>query len=234
MIKVERNFLYRITHYIAACIIKKVNFTKESFKKFIQLRTKLHDGICDFKKKTTIAVYDMAFIAHGKTTYTTKPPEELCNKPLPCNKICMGEVLFKRLQTKAEIVHINENFNERYEFLNSLLQCKFAFPCLMDNSKEIISFLPIVSSNVTKVSPFTKTVLVKVLDEFLKDSIDLFGLTDPKLQEKDVKKKLIVQQVRVEDTDGNEILTYPSQNDLKDLDKNDFIVVHQSYSNQIP
>lgn len=72
----------------------------------------------------------------------------------------------------------------------------------------------------------------KVLDEFLKELLGLFGLTDPNLQEKDAKKKLIVEQVRVEDTDGTEVLTYPSEDDLNNLD--DLVIVHRNFSNEIP
>lgn len=54
--------------FIAACIIRKVNFTKESFKKFIQLQTRLHEGICEKKCAVTIAIHDMKFMAYGKSS----------------------------------------------------------------------------------------------------------------------------------------------------------------------
>lgn len=55
--------------YIAACIVKNINFTEASFKKFIQLQTKLHDGICDKRNTATIATHDFKLIAPGRYIY---------------------------------------------------------------------------------------------------------------------------------------------------------------------
>lgn len=56
----------RVRPYIAACIVKNMKFTDESFKKFIQLQTKLHDGICEKRNAATIATHDFKLIAPGK------------------------------------------------------------------------------------------------------------------------------------------------------------------------
>lgn len=55
-----------IRPYIAACIVKNMSFTEESFKKFIQLQTKLHDGICEKRNAATIATHDLKLVAPGK------------------------------------------------------------------------------------------------------------------------------------------------------------------------
>lgn len=55
-----------IRPFIAACILKNINFTEISFKKFLQLQTRLHNGICENKNAATIATHDMKFIASGK------------------------------------------------------------------------------------------------------------------------------------------------------------------------
>lgn len=55
-----------IRPYIAACIIKNMKFTDDSFKKFIQLQTKLHDGICEKRNAATIATHDFKLIIPGK------------------------------------------------------------------------------------------------------------------------------------------------------------------------
>lgn len=44
--------------YITACLIKNVTFTEEKFKKFIQIQSKLHDGICEKRLSATIATHD--------------------------------------------------------------------------------------------------------------------------------------------------------------------------------
>jgi len=59
-----------IRPYIAACIVKNMSFTEESFKKFIQLQTKLHDGICEKRNAATIATHDLKLVAPGKASST--------------------------------------------------------------------------------------------------------------------------------------------------------------------
>lgn len=55
-----------IRPYIAACIVKNISFTEESFKKFIQLQTRLHDGICEKRNAATIATHDLKLVVPGK------------------------------------------------------------------------------------------------------------------------------------------------------------------------
>jgi len=52
--------------YIAACIVRKINFTEDNFKKFIQLQTRLHDGICEKRNAATIATHDLTLIGSGE------------------------------------------------------------------------------------------------------------------------------------------------------------------------
>lgn len=65
IIKVTKH-VQNIRPYIAACIVKNLTFTEESFKKFIQLQTKLHDGICEKRSKATIATHDLKLIVPGR------------------------------------------------------------------------------------------------------------------------------------------------------------------------
>lgn len=58
--------------YIAACIVNNLSFTEESFKKFIQLQTRLHDGICEKRNAATIATHDLKLIAPGKCQIINK------------------------------------------------------------------------------------------------------------------------------------------------------------------
>ncbi|XP_029163092.1 leucine-rich repeat-containing protein 47-like isoform X1 [Nylanderia fulva] len=228
VIKVEIDCFKEIRPFIAACIIKKINFTVQSYKNFIQLHRKLQDEMCVFKTKAAIAIHDMDSIANGDLIYTTKKPEELNITPLSRNMKYTGKLLFEQLEAEAEtecIIKKNESYSKRYEYLY-LLKSKSLYPCLIDDSKDIISFPPIVSSNITKVSPSTETVFVEVtstvsneicrdvLNEFLKKLIDL-DFIDSSLPEGDTKNMLI-GGVKVEDAkSGNEILIYPTYNDLK-------------------
>lgn len=65
VIKVTK-YVKNIRPYIAACIVRNMSFTEDSFKKFIQLQTKLHDGICEKRNAATIATHDLKLITTGK------------------------------------------------------------------------------------------------------------------------------------------------------------------------
>lgn len=91
--------------YIAACIIKDIEFTKENFKKFIELQTKTFYEIGEIqrnKNKTTLMTHDMKFITPGDLIYTAKEPKELNIKPFPRNRVFTGEVLCEELQLEAK------------------------------------------------------------------------------------------------------------------------------------
>lgn len=68
VIKITNN-VKNVRPYVAACIVRNINFTEAGFKKFIQLQTKLHDGICDKRNVATIATHDFKLIAPGGYIY---------------------------------------------------------------------------------------------------------------------------------------------------------------------
>ncbi|XP_011164226.2 leucine-rich repeat-containing protein 47 [Solenopsis invicta] len=228
MIKVTDN-VKSIRPYIAACIVKNLNFTEESFKKFIQLQTRLHEGICEKRNAATIATHDLKLIAPGDLTYTAMPPTELEIQPLMHNKTYTGADLFMKLQLEADNLRKEKKRNvysgiHKYLYM---LEGKPLFPCLLNQLQQVISFPPITNSDLTKMSVLTKAMLVEVtsslsfticrnvLDQFLKELI-VSGLADS-AESKDTDNKcnsLTVQQVKIVDTQGNLKLVYPSRADL--------------------
>ncbi|XP_076643623.1 leucine-rich repeat-containing protein 47 [Halictus rubicundus] len=218
--------------YIAACIIKNMKFTDDSFKKFIQLQTKLHEGICEKRNAATIATHDFNLIKPGSLVYTAKPPTLLEIKPLMRNSIYTGATLFQQLQTEAENLRKDKKrnvYSSIHKYLY-LLEGKALFPCLLDATEQVISFPPITNSDITKMSVNTETVLVEVtsatsyficrtvLDQFLKEIVTLgFGCIS---EEEDNTNfhNLVVEQIKVVDMDGNMKLLYPSRADLNFTD----------------
>ncbi|EFN84175.1 Leucine-rich repeat-containing protein 47 [Harpegnathos saltator] len=234
------NKVKTVRPYIVACIVKNINFTDASFKKFIQLQTKLHDGICDKRNAATIATHDFKLIAPGDLTYTAMPPTELKIKPLMRNNTYTAIALFQQLQTEAENLRKEKKRNvysgvHKYLYL---LEGKPLFPCFIDNSQQVISLPPITNSDVTKMSVSTDTMLVEVtstisyiicrnvLDEFLKELV-ILGFTDT-CKQKETKKynNLIVEQIKVVDTEGNMKLVYPSRADLN-FDDHSIIIMRE-------
>ena len=97
-------------------------------------------------------------------TYTAKPPQELKIQPLMQTQILTGAQLFQKLQKEADQLR-KERKSNVYSGIHKylyLLEGKPLYPCLMDSKGQIISFPPITNSDITKMSPDTKTMFVEV------------------------------------------------------------------------
>ncbi|XP_043268160.1 leucine-rich repeat-containing protein 47-like [Venturia canescens] len=232
---VDENPVIKITEHvktvrphIAACIVRNLNFTDETFKKFIQLQTKLHEGICEKRNAATLATHDLSLLPPGDLTYTAKLPNEIKIKPLMRDKTFTGAALFQQLQTEAINLRKEKKRNvysgiHKYLYL---LEGKPLYPCLLDSKSQVVSFPPITNSDITKMSSSTKSMLVEVtsastqqicrnvLDEFLKELLVL-GLTNKsETGETQDFHELDVEQVKIVDMEGNMKVVYPSRTDL--------------------
>ncbi|KAI8441816.1 hypothetical protein MSG28_005502 [Choristoneura fumiferana] len=212
--------------YILCCIVNDLNFTEASFKKFIQMQTKLHDTVCDKRNTATIATHDLKKIPPGNLTYTAKSPTSLKLTPLGRAKPYTGEQLFQQLTAEAEALRKEKKRNvysgiHKYLYL---LEGKPKYPCLVASNKEVISFPPITNSESTKMSHESKSMLVEVtshaslgacktaMDRLLLDTLQL-GLGDGDDDLANGYHSLTVQQVKIVDTEGNLKSVYPSRTD---------------------
>lgn len=202
--------------HIVTCVVQDLEFNEETFRKFIQLQTKLHDTVCDKRNVATIATHDWAKLGTGDLVYTALPPNELTIKPLNRIQGMTGAQLFGKLKAEAENLRKEKKRNvysgiHKYLYL---VEGKPKYPCLLNSGQEVISFPPITNSDTTKMSIDTKalfievtgattqTVCRKIADTLLKEMLHLFG------------KPLVVQQVKHVDLDGNLKSVYPARNDL--------------------
>lgn len=64
-VKIVESQVASVRPYILCCIVHDLAFDDASFKKFIQLQTKLHDTVCDKRNVATIATHDLNKIAPG-------------------------------------------------------------------------------------------------------------------------------------------------------------------------
>lgn len=58
-----------IREHIVCCIVNGVSFTETTFKEFIKLQNKLHDGVCNKRNSATIATHDFAKLVSGICVY---------------------------------------------------------------------------------------------------------------------------------------------------------------------
>ncbi|KAF5288704.1 hypothetical protein FQR65_LT11969 [Abscondita terminalis] len=207
--------------HLIACLVLNLAFTDETFKKFIQLQTKLHDTVCEKRNAATIATHDAMKLGNGDVVYTALPPNELLVKPLNRQQDMSGAQLFKKLQAEADALRKEKKRNVYsgiYKYLY-LLEGKPQYPCLLNSNNEVISFPPITNSEISKMTVDTTTLLIevtgtasqgvckKVADTLLKEMTYLFG-------------NLTIQQVKNVDVEGNLKNVYPSRTDLAFEDSN--------------
>ncbi|XP_001606500.1 leucine-rich repeat-containing protein 47 isoform X1 [Nasonia vitripennis] len=227
----------KVRAHILGCIVKNLVFTDETFKRFIQLQTKLHEGICEKRNAATLATHDFDLIVSGDLTYTAKSPNEIKIKPLMRSKIYTGAELFQQLQTEADNLRKEKKRNvysgiHKYLYL---LEGKSVYPCLLDANDQVISFPPITNSDITKMSSSTKTMFVevtsalntqtckKVLDEFLRELV-VQGLGCEASTTENKFHELHVEQIKIVDLEGNMKSVYPSRTDAVYEDQ-DIVVV---------
>lgn len=140
--------------HIVGFLIYGLSFTEDTFKKFIQLQSKLHDGICDKRNAATIATHDFKKLASGDVVYTAVVPKELRLQPLNRTESMTGADLFARLQAEANALRKEKKRNvysgvHRYLYL---LEGQSKYPCVLDAAGTVVSFPPITNSEVSKVS----------------------------------------------------------------------------------
>ena len=91
MVIIKRtDYSQTVRPHIIACVIKNVTLDVENMKKFIQLQTRLHEGICDKRNAATIATHDLDLCKGRKFTYTAVSPDGLKITPLSRNREFSG------------------------------------------------------------------------------------------------------------------------------------------------
>ncbi|XP_050668409.1 leucine-rich repeat-containing protein 47-like [Leptidea sinapis] len=223
-VKIMESEVWNIRPFILCCVINNLKFSEASFKKFIQMQTKLHDTVCDKRNVATIATHDMQKIPPGDLVYTARAPSQLKLTPLSRTKQFTGEQLFQQLTAEADALRKEKKRNvysgiHKYLYL---LEGKPKYPCLEDSAGRIISFPPITNSDDTKMSFESKSMLVEVtshsslgackmvMDKLLQECL-LLGIADE--EENSKYHTITVQQVKVVDMEGNLKSVYPSRTD---------------------
>ncbi|PSN38760.1 Leucine-rich repeat-containing protein 47 [Blattella germanica] len=229
--------------HIVCCVINNVSFTPESFKKFIQLQTKLHDTVCEKRHAATIATHDLESFMPDGIIYTAYPPNEVKICPLGKSRQMTGQQLFSHLQREAEELRKEKKRNvysgiHKYLYL---LEGKPVYPAVL-NGGRVISLPPITNSDNTKISDKTKNIFVevtsassqsicrRVLDTLLQETLFLgIGDGEPAGDGTILQSsfhQLSVRQIKIVDKEGNLKIVYPSRTDLV-FDNNSISVIRE-------
>nr|XP_054503827.1 leucine-rich repeat-containing protein 47 [Agelaius phoeniceus] len=226
--------------FIVCCVLKGVNLKPgNALKRFLTMQTKLHEDICEKRTVATIATHDLQLVK-APLTYDVQPPDELKIAPLGRKEIKAKDLL-RQLQLEAEEQRKQkkrQNVSGLHRYLQ-LLDGKDNYPCLVDAEGAVISFPPITNSEKTKIRKETRDLFLEVTSDtslqICKDVMDTLILKIAELNRSALENKegsgsdvesdalcgpgnlnlpLVVEQVRVVDTDGNLKVLYPSKTDL--------------------
>ncbi|NXE40315.1 LRC47 protein, partial [Ptilorrhoa leucosticta] len=226
--------------FIVCCVLKGVNLKPgNALKRFLSMQTKLHEDICEKRTAATIATHDLQLVK-APLTYDVQPPDELKITPLGRKEIKAKDLL-RQLQLEAEEQRKQkkrQNVSGLHKYLQ-LLDGKDSYPCLVDAEGAVISFPPITNSEKTKIRKETRDLFLEVTSDtslqICKDVMDTLILKIAELNRSALENKegsgsdmeldalcgpgnlnlpLVVEQVRVVDTDGNLKVLYPSKTDL--------------------
>ncbi|XP_033747381.1 leucine-rich repeat-containing protein 47-like [Pecten maximus] len=229
-----------VRQYIVCCIVRELDFQQSVnlFKNFITLQTKLHDGVCQKRQAATIATHDLKSVKRP-LTYEAMFPHDLKIVPLFKKKEVTGEKLVADLRKEAEDYRREKKRNTLsgiHQYLD-LLKDKVQYPCLLDGEGDVISFPPITNSDKTKISKETTELFIEVtssmsldvckkaMDELLLKMLELgCGARASKgggdeasarpEADNSSPKRLVVEQVRILDSDTSMKVVYPSRADL--------------------
>ncbi|XP_030640285.1 leucine-rich repeat-containing protein 47 [Chanos chanos] len=236
--------------YIVCCIVKGMNLRPgNALKRFLVLQTKLHDDVCAKRTTATIASHDLQALK-GPLLYDARPRDSLKIVPLGRKEMKAVDLMRQLQQEADEQrkQKRRQNVSGLHKYLQ-LLDGKEHYPCLVDAEDHVISFPPITNSDKTKIkktttelflevtSPTSLQICKDVMDTVIVKMAELNKFTleqkeepgsdgeadpppDPSAGNQATTAELIIQQVRIVDTEENLKVVYPSKTDLNCDDVN--------------
>jgi len=225
-----------IRPYIVCTIVKNVDLTDmATFRKFINIQTKLHENECDNRTLATIATHDLSSLAFP-LVYEAVIPGDIQLMPLGRHKEVTAEQLISDLRTEAlkqkQKTRRNPFKTGLYKYLSLVGEAPL-YAVIRDSSNAVISLPPVTNSERSKIRAEKLDVLLEVTSPIdlatCKSVMDnlIIKMLELGLQSCDVsceattaadaagKQELIIEQVRVVNSEEKLKVVYPSRVDLQ-------------------
>lgn len=136
--------------HIVSAIIHDINFTEESYRRFIDYQDKLHSSIGRNRKLASIGTYDLDKVTLP-VYYKNMDPSDIRFAPLNTSSV----------MEFSEIIEMYRGDAKMLKFVKYL--DKFdRVPVLFDSSNIIMSLPPIINSDHSKITLKTKRVFIDV------------------------------------------------------------------------
>jgi len=176
--------------YVLGAVVKNLRLTSEAVKQLMNLQEKLHITYCRNRRKVSIGVYDLDTIK-PPIYYRKVDPEGI--KFVPLDE-------FKEM-TPKEILRVTEK-GKTYAYL---IEPYSVYPLLIDSQDKVLSLPPIINSDETRVTEYTRNVFIDVTGTDLELMMKVLIVMVTNIAERGRPEEII--PVRVGFSDGFVVLS---------------------------
>lgn len=136
----------KIRPYVVALVAKNGRLDDETIKQLIVMQEDLHNGIGRKRKKASIGIHNLDVIQFP-VAYTTVSGD-FSFTPLDESSKCSIDKILKESKIGRQYSHILSGFDK--------------YPIIIDSMGNVLSFPPIVNSNVTMINENCKNLFIEV------------------------------------------------------------------------
>jgi len=181
--------LRNIRGVLCSAAVRDIRLSEEDLKEIIAIQEVLHQGIGRNRRKVSIGIHDLDKIK-PPVYYVAAEPDKASFKPLGMDKAMTLSQILNEVDKGVEYGHIIGGFEK--------------YPLIIDSTGEVLSFPPIINSELTRLTPETRNLFIDVtaLDEHYASralNILLYALSDMGGR---------IEAVRIIRKDGS-VKTYP-------------------------
>lgn len=160
--------LKAIRGVLCSAVVRNVAMDDDVLKEIIGIQEVLHQGIGRNRRKVSIGIHDLDKIK-PPVHYVAADPDDVSFKPLDSERRMTLREILREMDKGVEYRHIIESFNK--------------YPLIVDSTNEVLSFPPIINSELTRLTSDTKNLFIDVtaLDEYYASralNILLYALKD--------------------------------------------------------
>lgn len=154
--------------FIAVGLVRNVSLGEEGLKELIQFQEKLHITIGRKRKKVAIGIHDLKKIEGHSLTYSMVPLD--------------AEMIPLDSQKKMKIKNVLRETPQGKSY-GDLSLLGGAHPAILSESGEIISLPPVINSDITRLEPSTKDLLIDVTGTDLNSVVKTLDLISSLMNE---------------------------------------------------
>ncbi|MBO3769658.1 MAG: phenylalanine--tRNA ligase subunit beta [Thermoproteota archaeon] len=160
--------LKSIRGVLCSAVVRNIQLSEEDLKEIINIQEVLHQGIGRNRRKVSIGIHDLDKIK-PPVYYIAADPEKTSFKPLGMDRSMTLNQILSEVDKGVEYGHIIKSFEK--------------YPLIIDSAGEVLSFPPIINSELTRLTPETRNLFIDVtaLDEYYASralNILLYALSD--------------------------------------------------------